>query len=38
MAIRPGRLVFGLGNSFAGVGGGLDLQEIHPSGAGKADL
>ena len=49
MAIWAGGLVFGSGNPFAGIGGGLDLQEIrwrggggkkcsHPSGAGKADL
>ena len=32
--IQAGRLVFGLGNSFAGIGGGLDLQEIRVGGGG----
>ena len=48
MAIRAGRVVFGLGNPFAGMGGGLagntgwgevGKKSSHPpSGAGMADL
>ena len=34
MAIRAGGLVFDLGNPFAGIGGGLDLQEIWVGGGG----
>ena len=32
MAIRARGLVFGLGNPFAGIGGGLDLQDIRVGG------
>ena len=34
MAIRAGGLVFDLGNPFAGIRGGLDLQEIWVGGGG----
>ena len=34
MAIRAGGLVFGLGNPFAGIGGGFDLHEIRLGGGG----